>query len=80
MITYFQQKTVMRYLEERNQKIIDAVIQKADRVCPGALARIVYCADEQYRERLELLRKSLCVIIGSRIEKILHRHGITAYL
>lgn len=120
----------MRYLEERNQKIIDAVIEKADRVCPGALAligvygsfmtgdfyeksdldllvlinddrgfqlgsafiqhdlqvghdiycttwedlqndaeyvhpnisklmdaKIVYCADEKYRERLELLRK-----------------------
>lgn len=120
----------MQYLEGRNQKIINAVIEKADRVCPGALAligvygsfmtgefyeksdldllvlindprglqlgsafiqddlqvghdiycttweclqedaryehpnisklmeaRIVYCADEKYRERLEALRK-----------------------
>ena len=30
----------MKYLEERNQKIIDAVIKKADTVCPGALALI----------------------------------------
>lgn len=30
----------MMYLEERNQKIIDAIIEKADRVCPGALALI----------------------------------------
>ena len=29
-----------KYLEERNQKIIDAVIKKADIVCPGALALI----------------------------------------
>ena len=27
-------------LKERNQKIIDAVITKADRVCPGSLALI----------------------------------------
>ncbi len=27
-------------LEQRNQKIIDAVIKKADIVCPGALALI----------------------------------------
>lgn len=120
----------MSYFEERNQKIIDAVIEKANKVCPGALAligiygsfmtgdfyeksdldllilvnddrgwqlastfiqddlqvghdiycttwdylqnearyehpnisklmdaRIVYCADEKYRNRLELLRK-----------------------
>lgn len=120
----------MQDLEKRNQKIIDAVIEKADKVCPGALAligiygsymtgdfyeksdldllivinddrgwqlgstliqddlqvghdiycttweclrdeakyehpnisklmdaRIVYCADEKYREQLELLRK-----------------------
>lgn len=120
----------LRYLEERNQKIIDAVIEKADCECPGALAligvngsfltgdfyeksdldllilinddrglqlasafiqddlqvghdiycttwerlqkdaeyehpnisklmeaQVVYCADEKYRERLELLRK-----------------------
>lgn len=33
-------KAAMQYLEERNQKIIDAVIEKADRVCPGALALI----------------------------------------
>ena len=25
-------------LKERNQKIIDAVMTKADRVCPGSLA------------------------------------------
>lgn len=30
----------MTYLEERNQKIIDAVIKKANRVCPGALALV----------------------------------------
>lgn len=30
----------MMYLEERNQKIIDAVINKANIVCPGALALI----------------------------------------
>ena len=30
----------MKYLEERNQKIIDAVIKKANSVCPGALALI----------------------------------------
>ncbi len=30
----------MMYLEERNQKIIDAVIKKANIVCPGALALI----------------------------------------
>lgn len=30
----------MMYLEERNQKIIDAVIKRADTVCPGALALI----------------------------------------
>lgn len=30
----------MRYLKERNQKIIDAVIKKSDMVCPGALALI----------------------------------------
>lgn len=124
------EKTKM-YLEERNRKIIDAVIKKAETVCPGALAligiygsfmtgdfneksdldllilinddrgwqlgctfiqddlqvghdiycttwedlqreagyehpnisklmdsRIVYCADEKYKERLELLRKT----------------------
>ena len=33
-------KTERMYLEERNQKIIDAVIKKADIVCPGALALI----------------------------------------
>lgn len=33
-------ETEMRYLEERNQKIIDAVIKKANIVCPGALALI----------------------------------------
>jgi len=33
-------KTLMLYLEERNQKIIDAVIKKANAVCPGALALI----------------------------------------
>lgn len=27
-------------LEERNQKIIDAIIEKANKVCPGALALI----------------------------------------
>ena len=32
--------TEMAYLTERNQKIIDAVIKKADSVCPGALALI----------------------------------------
>ncbi len=32
--------TVMTYLEERNRKIIDAVIKKAAAVCPGALALI----------------------------------------
>lgn len=30
----------MIYLEERNQKIIDAVIKKAETVCLGALALI----------------------------------------
>ena len=30
----------MKKLEERNQRIIDAIIQKAHRVCPGALALI----------------------------------------
>lgn len=30
----------MTYLEERNQKIIDAVVEKANIVCPGALALI----------------------------------------
>ncbi len=34
------EKTEMKYLEERNQKIIDAVIKKANIVCPGALALI----------------------------------------
>ena len=34
------EKTEMMYLEERNQKIIDAVIKKANIVCPGALALI----------------------------------------
>lgn len=33
-------KSSMIYLEERNQKIIDAVIKKAETVCPGALALI----------------------------------------
>lgn len=32
--------TELKYLEERNQKIIEAVIKKADAVCPGALALI----------------------------------------
>lgn len=32
--------TELKYLEERNRKIIDAVIRKADAVCPGALALI----------------------------------------
>ena len=30
----------MTNLEERNQKIIDAVVKKANIVCPGALALI----------------------------------------
>ena len=30
----------MQDLEKRNQKIIDAVIERADKVCPGALALI----------------------------------------
>lgn len=30
----------MKYLEERNRKIVDAIINKADIVCPGALALI----------------------------------------
>lgn len=30
----------MKYLEERNRKMIDAIINKADMVCPGALALI----------------------------------------
>ncbi len=30
----------MMYLDERNEKIINAVIEKADRVCPGVLALI----------------------------------------
>ena len=30
----------MKHLEERNQKIIDALIEKANRVCPGTLALI----------------------------------------
>ena len=34
------EKVEMMYLEERNQKIIDAVIKKADIVCPDALALI----------------------------------------
>lgn len=34
------EKTEMMYLEDRNQKIIDAVIKKANSVCPGALALI----------------------------------------
>ena len=128
----------MKYLEERNQKIIDAVIKKADTVCPGALAlvgingsfmtgdfyeksdldllilindergeklactfiqddlqvghdiycvtwerlqndagyehpnisklmdaKIVYCADEKYRERLDLLRKTAKDILSA---------------
>ncbi len=46
--------------EERNQKIIDAVIQKADRVCPGALSLIgVYgsflSGDTHPRSDLDLL-------------------------
>ena len=32
--------TEMNHLIERNQKIIDAIIEKANRVCPGALALI----------------------------------------
>lgn len=35
-----REKTELLYLKERNQKIIDAVINKANRVCPGALALI----------------------------------------
>lgn len=34
------EKTEMMYLEERNQKVIDAVIKKANIVCPNALALI----------------------------------------
>lgn len=30
----------MKYLEERNRKIVDAIINKAEIVCPGALALI----------------------------------------
>ena len=30
----------MQHLIERNQKIIDAIIEKANRVCPGSLALI----------------------------------------
>lgn len=30
----------MNSLEERNQKIIDAIIEKANIVCPGSLALI----------------------------------------
>ena len=33
-------KEEIQYLEERNQKIIDAVLKKAEIVCPGALALI----------------------------------------
>lgn len=33
-------KTSMNHLEERNQKIIDAIIDKANAVCPGSLALI----------------------------------------
>ena len=150
----------MKYLEERNQKIIDAVIKKADTVCPGALAligingsfmtgdfyeksdldllilindergeklactfiqddlqvghdiycvtwerlqndaryehpnisklmdaKIVYCADEKYRERLDLLRKTAKDILSApfseedyvKAEKLLKEaeHGYT---
>ena len=34
------EKTDMNSLEERNQKIIDAIIEKANIVCPGSLALI----------------------------------------
>lgn len=47
----------MTNLEERNQKIIDAVIRKADTVCPGALALIgVYgsFARGDFHERSDL--------------------------
>ncbi len=37
---WVRKKSVIMYLEERNQKIIDAVIKRADLVCPGALALI----------------------------------------
>lgn len=150
----------MKYLEERNQKIIDAVIKKADTVCPGALAligingsfmtgdfyeksdldllilindergeklacafiqddlqvghdiycvtwerlqndagyehpnisklmdaKIVYCADEKYRERLDVLRKTAKDILSApfseedyaKAEKLLKEaeHGYT---
>ncbi|MDE6642067.1 MAG: hypothetical protein K2K63_16265 [Acetatifactor sp.] len=150
----------MKYLEERNQKIIDAVIKKADTVCPGSLAligingsfmtgdfyeksdldllilindergeklactfiqddlqvghdiycvtwerlqndagyehpnisklmdaEIVYCADEKYRERLDLLRKTAKDILSApfseedyaKAEKLLKEaeHGYT---
>ncbi|MDE5589787.1 MAG: hypothetical protein K2J60_11725 [Acetatifactor sp.] len=150
----------MKYLEERNQKIIDAVIKKADTVCPGSLAligingsfmtgdfyeksdldllilinderggklacafiqddlqvghdiycvtwerlqndaryehpnisklmdaKIVYCADEKYRERLDVLRKSVKDILSApfseedyaKAEKLLKEaeHGYT---
>lgn len=35
-----KEKTGMNYLEKRNQKIIDAIIEKANLVCPGSLALI----------------------------------------
>ena len=37
---YLKRGNQKMYLEERNQKIIDAVIEKANKVCPGALALI----------------------------------------
>ena len=134
--------TEMNHLIERNQKIIDAIIEKANRVCPGALAligingsfmtgdfyeksdldllllinddrgyqlarafiqddlqvghdiycttweslqkdaryehpnisklmdsRIVYCADEKYRQELEKLRKQVCDKLTAPLEK-----------
>lgn len=33
-----KEKTGMNYLEERNQKIINAIIQRANAVCPDSLA------------------------------------------
>lgn len=131
-------KTETRYLKERNQKIIDAIIKKANTACPGSLAligingsfmtgdfyeksdldllilinddrgfqleyafiqddlqvahdiycvtwerlendaeyehpnisklmdaEVVYCADERYRERLEMLRKKAGDILSA---------------
>ncbi len=63
----------MNYLEERNQKIIDAVIKKAETLCPGSLALIGINGSFMTGDYYEKSDLDLLIVINDQKGQILSR-------